>query len=104
MTLGASWSGQALYALISFAFGIVGGLPALLYFRKTSKAEEFLTDVFATVVIGGIYLLSVEIGGKGQFTWYSPLFYLLGIFTLTRLKRFLFSILKRRRTTRKPPR
>lgn len=101
MTLGASWSGQALFALISFAFGFIGGIPALLYFRKSRRAEEFLTDLFATIVIGGIYLASVEIGGKGQFVWYSPLFFALGAVTFVRLKKFLFSILKRGRAIRK---
>lgn len=101
MTLGASWSGQALFAIISFAFGFIGGLPALLYFRKSGKAERFLTDIFATVCIGGIFLVAVEVGGKGAFTWYAPLFFVLGIKAFVRLKNF-FLRLKRRRAVRKP--
>lgn len=97
MTLGASWSGQAAYALISFAFGIAGGIPALLYFRKSGRAERFLTDLFATLIVGGIYIASVEIGGKGQFAWYSLIFYFAGISVLFKIRFFVLSILERRR-------
>ena len=73
MILGVSWTGQCVFALTSFGFGILGGVIARLYFVKSkiNKIEQGLVDFFATMLIALLYLASVEVGGKGQLTMYS---------------------------------
>lgn len=83
MILGVSWGGQFVSAIISFAFGIAGGVPAMLFFRKSSFLEQILTDFFACVVLLALYVLSVEVGSKGQLSVYSGVAFLCGIAVLT---------------------
>jgi len=82
MILGVSWTSQFIFALISFAFGLGGGIISRLFFikNKLNKVEQGLVDFFATISLALVYLLSVEVGGKGQLTLYSLATFLLGIF------------------------
>lgn len=80
MTLGASWSGQFVYALISIAFGVTVGVVSLAYsvkWKRLGKIEVGIVDFVATLIIAVIYLLAVDVGGKGQPTAYSIGLYLL---------------------------
>ena len=81
MILGVSWSGQFIFALTSFCFGMIGGIVARLYFIKSNinKIEQGLVDFFATIVLALLYLISVEIGGKGQLTVYSLVCFVGGV-------------------------
>ncbi len=79
MILGVSWGGQFVSAIISFAFGIAGGIPAMLFKRKSSFLEQILTDFFACIVLLALYILSVEVGSKGQLTAYTIVAFLCGI-------------------------
>ena len=81
MILGVSWSNQLVYALTSFAFGVAGGIISRLYFvkGKINKIEQALVDFFTTVVLALFFLLSVEIGGKGQLTLYALFAFLVGL-------------------------
>ncbi len=81
MILGVSWSGQFIFALTSFGFGMIGGIVARLYFIKSkiNKIEQGLVDFFATIVLALLYLISVEIGGKGQLTIYSLVCFVGGV-------------------------
>jgi hypothetical protein len=83
MTLGASWSGQFLCGVIALSFGIVGGVVSLIYshkWQRLGKIEVALLDFAITIALTALYLLSIEIGGKGQANWYSILLFLLGIY------------------------
>ena len=81
MILGVSWSGQFIFALTSFAFGLSGSIVARLYFLKgrINKIEQGLVDFFATVVLALLYLISVEVGGRGQLTLYSLFAFIGGV-------------------------
>ena len=104
MILGVSWSGQLVYALTSFAFGFGGGVIARLYFIKgnLNKIEQGLVDFLATMLLALLYLVSVEIGGKGQLTAYSLCTFLLGIWLFSFLWRKIAHSLRTRWRGRKP--
>lgn len=82
MILGVSWGGQLVYFLTAFAFGALGGVVAKLLIikpKKINKIERAIVDLFASVIMTLLYLLSVEFGGKGQITAYSVVAFLLGV-------------------------
>lgn len=82
MILGVSWGGQLVYFLTAFAFGTLGGVVVkwlIIKPRKINKIERGLVDLFASVVVTLLYLLSVEFGGKGQITAYSVVAFMLGV-------------------------
>lgn len=99
MILGVSWSGQFIYALTSFAFGFAGGIISRLYAcHKLNKIEQGIVDFFATIILALLYLISVEIGGKGQPTAYSLLFFVGGAILFNFLwKKIALSLRARRR-------
>lgn len=77
--LGANVKTQAIKFAICLALGIVAGVASLLYFRKSSAAERFLTDLFATLVIGGGYIGILEFVFGGKFELYGLASYLAGV-------------------------
>lgn len=81
MILGVSWTGQFLFALASFGFGLVGGVIARLYSikAKINKIEQGIVDFVATITLALLYLHCVEVAGKGQLTIYSLLAFLVGV-------------------------
>ena len=81
MILGVSWSNQLVYAITSFAFGVAGGVISRLYFVKIkiNKIEQGLVDFFTTILLALIFLLSVEMGGKGQLTLYAVISFCVGL-------------------------
>ena len=85
--LGVSWTGQFVYAVTAFLFGLAGGVIARLYFvkGKINKIEQVIVDFFATTIIALLFLFSVEIGGKGQLTGYALASFLLGTSSFTLL-------------------
>lgn len=89
-TAGASAASQAISFAICFAMGLAIGIVALLYLRKAGKAERALTDLFATLTIGGICLLSMEYATGGKPEAYAFFALTLGafcsFFTIKRLK------------------
>ena len=48
--------------------------------KVLKNQKPVLVDFFATISLALVYLLSVEVGGKGQLTLYSLASFLLGIF------------------------
>ena len=85
MLLGVSWTSQFVYAVTTFLFGFLGGIIARLYYvkGKINKIEQVIVDFFATTIIALLFLLSVEIGGKGQLTGYALASFLLGTSSFT---------------------
>ncbi len=103
MMLGVSPSGQFVYAIICFGFGVGGGAVSLLYLlKKINKIERFLVDFFATSVLALLYLVAGEVGGKGQLTFYSLASYLFGIVAFNLVCRKLFNALGAGRAGGKP--
>jgi|GEM_PF-5277163 len=80
--VGANWKIQAVKFALAFAVGVALGLPALLYFRHSNKAERFVTDLFATMCIGGGYALVLEVLFGGSFEVYGIVAYLFGVSVL----------------------
>ncbi len=66
--LGANAEEQAISFALCFAVGLAAGIVALLYLRKARPFERALTDFFATVCIGALFLVCVEffLGGRIQ--------------------------------------
>ena len=76
--LGAGTKVQATNFGICLAVGILVGIVVLLYFRKSSKAERFVTDFFATLCLGGGYIAVVQIVFGGKFEPYGLFAYAVG--------------------------
>ena len=104
MTLGVSWSGQLIYALTAFAFGIAGGWISRLWFvkNKLNKIEQGIVDAFATILLALLFLVSVEVGGKGQLTIYALASFSAGVWLFNFLWIKIASALSARRRGRKP--
>lgn len=79
ITLGANALAQFVRFIISIACGIPSGVVALLYFRKSGKIEQALTDFFATAVIGAVFAVVIEFIFGGKFELYAAVAYLLGV-------------------------
>ncbi|MBO4554265.1 MAG: hypothetical protein J5713_00650 [Clostridia bacterium] len=78
LQLGANAKLQAVKFALSLAVGLVAGVVALLYFRKSGKAERFVTDLFATLCLGGGYILCLELFFGGKFELYGIFAYFVG--------------------------
>ncbi|MBQ3755262.1 MAG: hypothetical protein II867_03795 [Clostridia bacterium] len=78
LNLAANAKSQAINFAICLAVGIVAGVATLLYFRRSSTAEMFLTDLFATLVLGGGYIACLELVFGGKFELYGLAGYLFG--------------------------
>ena len=78
ISLGANAKLQAAKFAICLGIGLLLGIVALLYFRKSSHAERFVTDLFATLCLGGGYIACLEIVFGGKFELYGLTSYLLG--------------------------
>ena len=93
ISLGANAKSQALKFAICLAAGVVLGVVALLYFRRSSKAETFVTDLFATLVLGGGYIGCLEFVFDGKFEPYGLVAYLVGTSALP----FIYRLVKNRK-------
>ncbi len=76
--LGASTKAQAINFAVCLGVGVAIGIVALLYFRRSSVAERFVTDLFATLVLGGGYIGVVQLVFGGKFELYGLVSYALG--------------------------
>ncbi len=76
--LGANASAQAIGFALCFAIGLAGGVVALLYLRKARPLERALTDLVATVVIGALFVISIEFVLNGKFELYGAAAFVLG--------------------------
>lgn len=76
--LGANAKGQAICFALCFAAGLVAGFFALLYTKKASFFERALLDLFATGVIGAIFICCIEFFMQGLPSFYGVLAYVSG--------------------------
>ncbi len=95
--LGANVKSQAVCFALCFAIGLVCGIVALLYFRKSGRLERALTDFFATVVIGAIFILCVEYVMQGAIRFYGICAFFVGTAGVP----FIYSKVKRRKARSK---
>lgn len=77
--LGANAKAQAIRFALCLALGLAAGIVALLYLRKARPVERALTDFFATVCIGALFVVCVEFFMDGKFELYGFLAYALGV-------------------------
>jgi len=66
LSIGANAASQAVRFALCLLAGLASGTVALLYFRKARPIERALTDFFATVVIGGIFIICIEFFLNGK--------------------------------------
>ena len=69
---------QAEKFAICFAIGIAFGAIALLYFRRSSRSETFVTDLFATLAVGAGFIICYLFILASKFELYALVAYLLG--------------------------
>ena len=77
--LGANAKVQAIRFALCLALGLASGIIALLYLRKARPVERALTDFFATVCIGGLFIVCIEFFLDGKFELYGLAAFVLGI-------------------------
>lgn len=80
--LGANAKAQAICFALCFAAGIVAGVFALLCTKKAGFFERALLDLFATGVIGAIFICCIEFFMQGLPSFYGVLAYVSGTATL----------------------
>ena len=97
LSLGANAGLQAAKFALCLAVGTAVGIIALLYFRKSGKAERFLTDLFATLVLGGGYIFCLHFFFEGKFELYGLVSYLVGTTIIPAIFKALQRILSKRR-------
>ena len=73
---------QAICFALCFAAGIVAGVFALLCTKKAGFFERALLDLFATGVIGAIFICCIEFFMQGLPSFYGVLAYVSGTATL----------------------
>ncbi len=96
ISLGANAPLQALSFLLCFSVGIAFSLVTLLYKIKANPIERALVDLFATLVIGGGFVVCCEFFLNGKLELYGLLAYTLGIVTIPTV----FRLFKRCRQTK----
>lgn len=97
LSVGANAAEQAIKFALCLAAGVVAGTAALLYLRKASFAERFLTDLFATLCLGGGFVVCVEfiLGGKPEL--FGAIAYSLGAALLPTVVAKVKKVLRKRR-------
>lgn len=96
ISLGANAKAQAICFALCFAIGLIAGVFALLYFKKSRFFERALTDFFATCAIGLGLFCCIEFFMQGYAALYGICAYFLGVCTLP----FLFCKLQKFRQNR----
>lgn len=96
ISLGANAKTQAICFVLCFAIGLIAGVFALLYFKKSRFFERALTDFFATCAIGLGLFCCIEFFMQGYAALYGICAYFLGVCTLP----FLFCKLQKFRQNR----
>lgn len=102
LSLGANAGLQAAKFALCLAVGTAVGLVALLYFRKSEKAERFVTDLFATLVLGGGYIFCIHFFFEGKFEFYGLAAYVLGTAIIPAIFKGVQRILSKRRARENP--
>ena len=87
--LGANAKVQAIRFALCLALGLASGIIALLYLRKARPVERALTDFFATVCIGGLFIVCMEFFLDGKFELYGLAAFVLGIVPIPLITRKL---------------
>ena len=99
--LGANAGTQAVRFALCLAAGLLAGVVALLYLRRARPLERALTDLFATVCIGALFVLCVEFILNGKIELYGIVAYLLGTAAIPIAVRKIRSVLSARRERKK---
>lgn len=87
--LGANAKVQAVRFALCLALGLAAGIIALLYLRKARPVERALTDFFATVCIGGLFIVCLDFFLDGKFELYGLTAFALGIIPIPLIARKL---------------
>ncbi|MCM1306319.1 MAG: hypothetical protein NC037_04925 [Bacteroides sp.] len=101
--LGANAKVQAIRFALCLALGIASGIVALLYLRKARPVERALTDFFATVCIGALFIVCVEFFLDGKFELYGLAAYALGVIPIPLIARKLISKRRKPSSEQKTP-
>ena len=94
--LGANAGVQAVRFALCLAVGLIAGIIALLYLRKARPVERALTDFFATVCIGILFVVCLEFFLDGKPELYGVASYLFGTAVIPLLVKKLMSRKKRK--------
>lgn len=98
--LGANASAQAISFALCFAIGLAGGVAALLYLRKARPFERALTDFVATLIIGALFVISIEFVLNGKFELYGAAAFVLGTLLIPLIaKKTLDKIARKKKNT-----
>lgn len=99
--LGANAKEQAVRFALCLAVGLAAGVIALLYLRKARPFERALTDFFATVCIGALFIVCLEFFLDGKPELYGICAYAISTLAVPFCARKLISLKKRRSEDKK---
>ena len=95
--LGANAKVQLVRFALCLALGLAAGVIALLYLRKARPFERALTDLFATLCIGGLFIVCIEFFLDGKIELYGAIAYLAGTACVPFVFRKITRIIQKRR-------
>ena len=86
---------------ICLSIGLAFGVFALLYFRRSSWAETFVTDLFATLAVGAGFVICHQLVFVGKFELYALLAYSVGVAVIPILFRVAKKLIAKRKQAQK---
>ena len=99
--LGANAKVQLVRFALCLALGLAAGVIALLYLRKARPFERVITDLFATLFIGGLFIICIEFFLDGKIELYGAIAYLAGTAGVPFLFRKISRLIHRTKNHRK---
>lgn len=85
---------------LCLALGLAAGVIALLYLRKARPFERALTDLFATLCIGALFICCIEFFLDGKFELYGAAAYIAATASVPLSYRKITALIKKRRENR----
>ncbi|MEG2451017.1 MAG: hypothetical protein RSB09_04700 [Clostridia bacterium] len=77
--IGASVASELYATLVAFAFGALGGAPALLFTKKSRPIERALMDFTAIILLAFLFIVAMELGNNGVFQFFQLVAYLIAV-------------------------
>ena len=101
--LGANAKTQAIRFGLCLALGLAAGIIALLYLRKARPVERALTDMFATLCIGGLFIVCLEFFLDGKPELYGFAAYAMGCASIPLIAKRIISAKSKKKSDDKTP-
>ena len=95
--LGANATVQLVRFALCLALGLAAGVIALLYLRKAQPFERAMTDLFATLCIGGLFIICIEFFLDGKIELYGAIAFAAGTASIPTAFKTISAVIRKRR-------